>query len=150
MVSVSTQAVSSKSFALTSSGHPTLRFGARGSSVVDLQNKLRAAGFNPGPSDGVFGNGTLNAVKAFQRARGLTADGVVGPNTWSKLTVAPASTSGSGPVLKKGMKGEPVRALQNRLNALGFHCGTADGDFGANTDAAVKAFQRARGLTADG
>lgn len=143
--------VSTTSYALTS--HPTLRLGSRGSAVVDLQNRLRAAGFNPGPSDGIFGNGTLAAVKAFQRSRGLSADGVVGPNTWGKLnTSAPSSggSTGSGPTLRRGARGSAVTALQNRLNQLGFNCGAADGDFGAKTDAAVKAFQRSRGLSADG
>ncbi|MFL5320655.1 MAG: peptidoglycan-binding protein [Myxococcaceae bacterium] len=151
MLNTATQ-VSSKSYAFTSSP-PTLRFGSKGSSVVTLQNKLRALGFNPGPSDGVFGNGTLAAVKAFQHSRGLSADGVVGPNTWGKLNVsapAPSSSGGSGPTLREGMKGNPVKQLQSRLNALGFHCGSADGDFGPKTAAAVKAFQHSRGLTADG
>ncbi|WP_164018707.1 peptidoglycan-binding protein [Pyxidicoccus trucidator] len=128
---------------------PTLRSGSKGASVVTLQNKLKAAGFNPGAADGAFGPKTEAAVKAFQRARGLTSDGVVGPKTWSALN-APASSGGSGPTLRPGARGEPVRALQSRLNTLGFNAGTADGAFGPKTEAAVKAFQRAKGLTADG
>lgn len=129
---------------------PTLREGSKGASVVTLQNKLKAAGFNPGAADGAFGPKTEAAVKAFQRARGLTADGVVGPKTWAALNKPPASSGGSGPTLREGAKGEPVRALQKRLNALGFNAGTADGAFGPKTESAVKAFQRAKGLTADG
>ncbi|MFP2905004.1 peptidoglycan-binding protein [Pyxidicoccus sp. 3LFB2] len=128
---------------------PTLREGSKGAAVVTLQNKLKAAGFNPGAADGAFGPKTETAVKAFQRARGLTADGIVGPKTWSALNT-PASSGGSGPTLREGARGEPVRALQNRLNQLGFNAGTADGAFGPKTEAAVKAFQRAKGLTADG
>ncbi|MFP2929888.1 peptidoglycan-binding protein, partial [Pyxidicoccus sp. 3LG] len=63
---------------------------------------------------------------------------------------APASSGGSGPTLRPGARGEPVRALQQRLNQLGFNSGTADGAFGPKTEAAVKAFQKSRGLTADG
>jgi peptidoglycan hydrolase-like protein with peptidoglycan-binding domain len=125
--------------------------------VVTLQNKLKAAGFNPGAADGAFGPKTLAAVKAFQQSRGLAADGVVGPKTWSALNAATAprpapapSSGGSGPTLRLGARGEPVRALQNRLNALGFKAGGADGVFGNQTLSAVKAFQKARGLTADG
>jgi peptidoglycan hydrolase-like protein with peptidoglycan-binding domain len=127
---------------------PTLKEGARGASVVTLQNQLKAAGFDPGAADGAFGPKTTAAVKAFQRARGLEADGVVGPKTWAALS-KPAS-GGSGPTLKEGARGEPVRALQNRLNQLGYNVGAADGAFGPKTEAAVKAFQRAKGLTADG
>ncbi len=48
------------------------------------------------------------------------------------------------------MRGEDVRWAQARLNALGYNCGTPDGIFGPNTDKAVKAFQRANGLSQDG
>lgn len=53
-------------------------------------------------------------------------------------------------VLKKGCKGEDVRALQGILDALGYPCGNADGSFGSNTEAAVKKFQASNNLTADG
>lgn len=53
-------------------------------------------------------------------------------------------------VLQKNAKGKPVRALQAILNARGFECGVADGDFGSKTDAAVRAFQKANGLEVDG
>lgn len=48
------------------------------------------------------------------------------------------------------MRGEDVRWAQERLNELGYNCGTPDGIFGPNTDKAVKAFQRANGLSQDG
>ena len=54
------------------------------------------------------------------------------------------------PVLKKGCKGAAVRALQAVLNAGGFNCGEPDGSFGSNTDAAVRKFQKAKGLKVDG
>lgn len=53
-------------------------------------------------------------------------------------------------ILRHGSKGEDVKALQNVLNALGFHAGPEDGDFGPRTEAAVKAFQRQAGVTVDG
>ena len=61
-----------------------------------------------------------------------------------------ATVSVKCPVLKKGSNGEPVRALQGILNALGFECGSIDGDFGSKTDSAVRAFQKAKGLAVDG
>jgi peptidoglycan L-alanyl-D-glutamate endopeptidase CwlK len=52
--------------------------------------------------------------------------------------------------LKQGSQGSDVKQLQQRLNELGFPCGTADGKFGMNTRSAVSSFQRSRGLVADG
>jgi len=141
--------------AATASNHPTLRRGAHGAAVNELQRKLKAAGFDPGPIDGDFGPRTEAAVKAFQRSRGIGVDGVVGPQTWGKLggvsgSSGSASTGGSGPLLRQGNRGEPVAALQRRLQQLGFDPGSVDGDFGPKTLSAVKAFQRSRGLEADG
>ena len=126
--------------AARSPSQPTLKLGASGASVKTLQQALANAGFSPGAADGQFGPKTAAAVKAFQSAKGLVADGIVGPKTWAKLNSAPG---GSGPTLKQGQSGAPVTALQNRLNQLGFNAGAADGQFGAKTTAAVKAFPTA-------
>jgi murein DD-endopeptidase MepM/ murein hydrolase activator NlpD len=64
--------------------HPILRRGSTGPAVRDLQRALTAAGF-PATVDGAFGLRTDAAVRALQRARGLTPDGVVGPLTWAAL-----------------------------------------------------------------
>lgn len=53
-------------------------------------------------------------------------------------------------VLRIGSKGEQVKTVQRLLNAMGYDCGEADGDFGAKTASAVKAFQQREGLTVDG
>ena len=63
---------------------PTLRPNSRGEYVVELQNKLNALGFNCGV-DGIFGSGTQKVVIAFQKARGLVSDSVVGAKTWFAL-----------------------------------------------------------------
>ncbi len=63
----------------------TLRFGDTGSLVSLLQTALRRAGTDPGPADGIFGPATQAAVRAFQRAAGLTGDGVAGPKTHAAL-----------------------------------------------------------------
>jgi len=121
---------------------------------VDVQRALAKHGYSPGAVDGDFGPRTEAAVKNFQRAKGLETDGIVGPNTWKALAAAPSTSKppsgGSGPVLREGAHGEPVRQLQNRLAHFGFNPGAADGDFGPKTESAVKAFQRSRGLEADG
>ena len=66
-------------------------------------------------------------------------------------TEAPVTPTQTPPSLQRGFKGsDAVRAVQKRLKELGYYNGSADGDFGPATEAAVKAFQRANGLTADG
>ncbi len=70
---------------------PTLRRGADGEAVRDVQNRLAAAGYSPGAVDGDFGPNTERAVRRFQSANGLTVDGIVGPQTWSALGAAPAA-----------------------------------------------------------
>lgn len=69
----------------TLAGCPTLRKGARGNITKLLQEKLNAFEYNCGKVDGIFGIATENAIKAFQKAYGLIADGIVGKNTWRKL-----------------------------------------------------------------
>jgi len=61
------------------------RRGSVGAEVANLQRRLRELGHYLGPADGSFGGGTESAVRAFQRAAGLGADGVVGPRTWGAL-----------------------------------------------------------------
>ncbi len=62
-----------------------LERGERGVSVLQLQKRLVAAGYKPGNPDGIFGYGTQSAVLAFQRAKGLSADGIAGPKTLAAL-----------------------------------------------------------------
>lgn len=69
----------------TLAGCPTCRRGARGNITRLIQERLNSLGFNCGKVDGIFGAGTRAAVIAFQRAHGLSADGIVGKNTWRAL-----------------------------------------------------------------
>jgi peptidoglycan hydrolase-like protein with peptidoglycan-binding domain len=66
-------------------GRPVLRRGASGAAVLELQTRLAAIGFSPGGADGDFGPQTDAAVKAFQRSRGILADGIVGSQTWAAI-----------------------------------------------------------------
>ena len=149
-------------------GSPMLREGDKGSSVRTLQTMLNSHGAGL-LVDGDFGPKTRAAVINFQSSHGLTVDGVAGPQTAAALRApapvaappaaspappapagpaAPATLTGSPP-LKVGSKGSQVRTLQTLLNATGANL-LVDGDFGPKTDAAVKAYQRARGLVVDG
>lgn len=69
----------------TLKGCPTLKKGASGNITKLLQEKLVKLGYNTNGVDGIFGSGTYTAVREFQKTRGLSADGIVGQNTWRKL-----------------------------------------------------------------
>ena len=64
----------------------TLRRGAQGEDVKTMQLALVSYGYNPGACDGIFGKQTEAAVRAFQRAQGLSVDGICGAKTWAALT----------------------------------------------------------------
>ncbi|MBO4383978.1 MAG: peptidoglycan-binding protein [Clostridia bacterium] len=136
----------------------TLRKGMTGNDVKWLQaalNKLGAAII----VDGDFGSGTEAAVKAYQKNNGLTQDGVVGPATRTNIQSALEALAAPPPpvipypepqrVLRKGMKGDDVKWLQEILTQLGYTA-DVDGNFGSGTEKRVKEFQRANGLTVDG
>lgn len=127
-----------------------LKLGASGAEVRSLQTMLKKLNYLSGAVDGDFGAATDAAVKAFQKANGLNADGVAGPATLSKLTAMANATATPVTVYKLGSTGAVVRTIQSKLKTLGFYTGSVDGDFGAGTETAVKAFQRAYGLTSDG
>ena len=128
----------------------------KGEDVKQLQRALNNAGCECGSVDGIFGKNTRDAVKAYQKLKGLKVDGIAGEDTvtalggeWKaeKFTVTR--------LLKKKsplMTGEDVKAVQNALIARGYSCGStgADGEYGKNTEAAVKKFQKAAKLTVDG
>ena len=132
----------------------SLRKGATGSAVKDLQTKLKKLGFYNASIDGDYGDTTVAAVKAFQKKYNLTADGVAGSETLKKLDSAyknaDSNTSIDDDSLRKGATGTAVKTLQTNLKKLGFYTAYVDGSFGATTESAVKAFQRKYGLTADG
>lgn len=77
--------------ACATGGYPIVRSGSKGVYVAVLQDALTTLGFNPGGIDGVFGTNTKNAVIRYQKARNLTPDGIVGCNTWKKITSEVAS-----------------------------------------------------------
>ena len=75
---------------------PILKQGSSGPAVKDLQQKLKDLGFDPKGVDGKFGPGTIAAVIAFQKSKGLKADGIVGPNTLGALRSAAGNAAGGG------------------------------------------------------
>jgi peptidoglycan hydrolase-like protein with peptidoglycan-binding domain len=123
---------------------PLVRRGSSGHPVRTLQYLLRAQGQGVAV-DGIFGPRTEAAVRAFQGAGQLTADGMAGSQTWGALIVE-VSEGSSGDAVRgvqeefqfRNLSGDPDRGLR------------VDGIFGARTSAAVRSFQRAVALTPDG
>lgn len=130
-----------------------IRLGHHHKGVADLQTRLEKLGYKIDPPElgGTFGPATEMAVKEFQQKADLDVDGLVGEATWRAL-VESSWTLGDRP-LRLGqpfLRGDDVRELQARLNALGFAAGKHDGIFGLGTAAAVRSFQRNLALTQDG
>ena len=71
------------------------KYGSRGDEVRQIQTKLKRWGYYNGNVDGIFGSGTLEAVKYFQRKNGLTVDGIAGPATLKAMGIYSSSNSGS-------------------------------------------------------
>lgn len=128
------------------------RVGDEGPAIRDIQDRLADLGFEPGQDDrSVFGNGTEEAVRSFQRAKGLDADGIVGPDTWRSLYEAGYRLGDRIIFMRRPMiRGEDVAELQSRLNGLGFDCGKVDSIYGPRTEGAVIDFQHNRNLAEDG
>lgn len=131
---------------------PSLQLGDAGSAVADVQARLVALGYPITPAErGVFGLETDSAVKVFQIRRGLVPDGIVERHTWRELVEAGWTFGGRTLYLRRPpMRGDDVRDLQARLNALGFDAGKLDGIFERETYSAVRDFQHNTGLPADG
>lgn len=132
----------------------SIRRGDRGDAVRDVQARLVALGFHVDAlelDDHAFGESTEGALRAFQQERGLLVDGLVGPDTWEELVEAGYALGDRVLYLRRpNVRGDDVRALQRRLNILGFDPGREDGMFGDGTSRAVRDFQRNVGLRSDG
>jgi N-acetylmuramoyl-L-alanine amidase len=128
-----------------------IAYGSVGPEVSDVQQRLAGLGFASDDDDGVFGDATRAVVRAFQQRRGLSADGIVGPDTWRSL-VAASFRLGDRMlyVTRPELFGDDIRDLQRRLNRLGFDCGYDDGLYGSQTFDAVREFQLNVGLNVDG
>ena len=138
-----------------------LKMGMTGEAVQAMQSRLIVLGYLTGSADGIFGTQTARALSNFQRANKLSPDGVAGPQTQTALygvgavgnapavspTPGPSAVTGS---LKLGATGSEVTAMQQRLIALNYLTGAADGIFGPRTALALQSFQQKNSLEMDG
>ena len=132
----------------------TLKLGSQGTAVSQMQTDLKQLGYYYADVTGNFGDKTAEAVKEFQKDKKLTADGVAGYNTLQAISKAIAAAGGSSTSstsgLMVGSTGNKVTALQQDLTALGYYYGDISGHYGSLTQAAVKKFQKAKGISQDG
>ncbi len=99
----------------------------------------------------MFCAATQHAMRGFQQARGLRADGVCDEHAWTALVEASWKLGDRVLLLTSpNMRGDDVGELQSRLARLGFDCGRVDGIFGPRTARAVEDLQSNCGITADG
>jgi peptidoglycan hydrolase-like protein with peptidoglycan-binding domain len=126
------------------------RTGARRrSSVAALQVALRARGFYAATVDGIRGPMTRDGMRRFQARRGLAVDGIAGPRTRAALGWRGRPRLGAR-VLRSGLRGWDVAALQFLLATRGFPSGPFDGVLGPRGDSSLRRFQAWAGLGVDG
>ncbi|HEX3791305.1 MAG TPA: N-acetylmuramoyl-L-alanine amidase [Pseudonocardiaceae bacterium] len=133
-----------------------LRRGDVGPAVAEVRTSLAALGLLAdfdGPRDrAVFDQVVEHAIQSFQQQRGLITDGMVGPATFRALRDA-MYRLGARPLaylVSQPITGDDVHALQERLLELGYDAGRPNGTFGAETETALRSFQRDFGLVVDG
>ncbi len=143
-------------------GYSALSYGDSGTKVRNLQSSLKSLGYYSGAIDGVYGSGTVAAVKRFEKAYGKTQTGIATVALQTKLfsgdakpytqtaTPAPAEDNSSYVTLSPGDTGNRVKQLQQRLKELGYFTANVGGNYLTETTRAVKDFQDALGLDQTG
>lgn len=126
--------------------HANVSKGNSFGNVAAVQVRLKTLGYYKSAVDGAWGSNTKAAVKRFQSAYGLSADGVVGSATERKLGLKLPINGG----VSKGKTAFNVAAIQARLKTLGYYGKTVDGAWGNGTLAAVLRYQSDSGMTVDG
>lgn len=140
-------------FATFSTCFADVQLGDKGEEVAEIQRLLIAKNFLFGEADGDFGEETETALKNFQRANNLDADGICGEQTLKVLrgeNISATSEQDLSAEIKFGDSGEKVTEIQTILIQLAYMEGSADGIFGAVTEDALKQFQADNNLDTDG
>lgn len=133
-----------------------VKYGSTGECARQAQQALNNNGFSPGVIDGLFYSKSVAATKAFQSAKGVTADGIIGKVTWGLLGGAeasptppapPAASTGVGVTYKSktGMEKKVQERLKFHKDPRGrsYYTGGIDGSFGVGSMNGLLTFQRA-------
>ena len=118
--------------------------------TLELQTLLNALGFDAGAADGLFGSATRRAVRAFQTEQSLPADGFPTLSLLERIRVRAGVTTEQPAREPRGLQRAGIRELQRLLNRLDYNVGRADGDIGERTRAAIRRFERDRGMEVRG
>ncbi|ASW57301.1 N-acetylmuramoyl-L-alanine amidase [Plantactinospora sp. KBS50] len=131
-----------------------IRRGDHGPAVREIRGLLVGLDLLDGQPGGAdeFDQATEQAVRVFQQNRGLSVDGRVGAETWRALEAARWRLGARTlyHAVPEPLRGEDVRALQERLLEMGYNVGYADSIYGARSARALAQFQREVGLVPDG
>ena len=131
-----------------SAPHYAAKLGFQGDDITQIQYRLYNLGYltESGQINGTFDQDTETAVKKLQEVNKLTIDGTVGQTTYNLLY----SDEVKANIIALGEQSEIVKKYQNRLIALGYLSGEADGNFGLSTQNAIRAFQSRNDQVVDG
>ena len=131
-----------------SAPHYAAKLGFQGDDITKIQYRLYNLGYltESGQINGTFDQDTETAVKKLQEVNKLTIDGTVGQTTYNLLY----SDEVKANIIALGEQSEIVKKYQNRLIALGYFSGEADGNFGLSTQNAIRAFQSRNDQVVDG
>jgi peptidoglycan hydrolase-like protein with peptidoglycan-binding domain len=113
-----------------------------------VEEHLKAAGFNPGPVDGTFTTETGSALREYQKQNNLPVTGLIDKETQQKLMAAQQQKGQQQG--KQQTDQDQVRQAQQRLKDLGFYEGSIDGIYGPETEAALREYQARQGLQVSG
>jgi membrane-bound lytic murein transglycosylase B len=118
--------------------------------TLELQTLLNGLGFDAGEADGLFGSKTRAAVRAFQASASLPADGFPTASLLTRIRDRAGVSPPEAARTPRGLQRAGIRELQRLLNRLGYGAGPADGAIGSRTRAAIRSFERDRGMEVRG
>jgi peptidoglycan hydrolase-like protein with peptidoglycan-binding domain len=118
--------------------------------VEAVQKELSASGLYVGPVDGVAGKRTQLAIRAYQRSNGLDEGGVATPELIDHIKLTREFAAAASAADPDAPMPDMIRKVQQKLAELGYAPGAINGELGRNTEAAIRQFERDRGIAESG